>query len=412
MAILHPLKRVEAIVPNYVTRFSCVGPSCPDSCCSGWSVSIDRRTHVAYQQLQHDHLSDRMQTKLSRNRKGHQDVTYSRVEMDTQSGDCPFMEEKLCAIQRELGEDKLSNTCFSYPRFTTEVAGTRQQTMTLSCPEAARLALTSADAMEFSQAAMLVRPEQISVVTKRWGLNPETTNTLRFSTLQILQASNLELWERLAVLGFLCDTVSNLVRKGEQAQVEAAIHQARTACTSGAAKEALSPLRPDHAAQVIIFSELWAGRGVEAKSEVQRQVSREVAEGLGFTGQSLSTDQATLVGRYQSGLTKLHIALEGAPFVLQNYVLNDMFRELFPFEGSDATEHYRRLVVRYGIVRLMLAARCEAKERPLHLDEIVETVQVFARLHQHNAQFAKRAEESLKKANWDTLEKMFRFLRD
>ena len=48
MATLHPTRRIQALVPKFVDRFSCIGSACEDTCCSGWQVTIDKKTFNAY----------------------------------------------------------------------------------------------------------------------------------------------------------------------------------------------------------------------------------------------------------------------------------------------------------------------------------------------------------------------------
>ena len=37
----------EFITTKYMTRFSCLGPECEDSCCHWWTVTMDRQDYVA-----------------------------------------------------------------------------------------------------------------------------------------------------------------------------------------------------------------------------------------------------------------------------------------------------------------------------------------------------------------------------
>ena len=30
------------LAARYVARFACIGPACEDTCCSGWSIPVDR----------------------------------------------------------------------------------------------------------------------------------------------------------------------------------------------------------------------------------------------------------------------------------------------------------------------------------------------------------------------------------
>ena len=38
-------------IPRYLVSFSCVGPSCPDTCCSGWDIHVDQPTQERWHTL-------------------------------------------------------------------------------------------------------------------------------------------------------------------------------------------------------------------------------------------------------------------------------------------------------------------------------------------------------------------------
>jgi lysine-N-methylase len=77
------------------------------------------------------------------------------------------------------------------------------------------------------------------------------------------------------------------------------------------------------------------------------------------------------------------------------YLLNDLIREIFPWTCATAMEQYRRLLTRYGILRLMLAGVAAEQDKALDEATIVQTIQVFCRIYQHNALFTRRAESLL-----------------
>ena len=38
--------------PQYVDKFSCLGSKCPETCCHGMSIDIDKKTHSKYQKIE------------------------------------------------------------------------------------------------------------------------------------------------------------------------------------------------------------------------------------------------------------------------------------------------------------------------------------------------------------------------
>lgn len=63
---------------------------------------------------------------------------------------CAFLNDKnLCDLYKELGPGALCDTCRMYPRHTEEYEGLRELSLSLSCPEAARIMLSCKDPVRF-----------------------------------------------------------------------------------------------------------------------------------------------------------------------------------------------------------------------------------------------------------------------
>lgn len=411
MSLLHPKRVLTALVPRYVSRFSCIGPECEDNCCTGWRVTLDKRTFTAYRQVNAPALAERMAQQVRRVRSQSGDANYARIELDAASRECPFLEQRLCAVQRDLGEDYLSNTCASYPRSTRDLGGQIEQSLTLSCPEAARQALLQADAFDFVELPLQVRTATIAAIQPKFGLSPEHTNDIRILCMQLMRTEGLALWQRLAVLGVFCERLTDTLKDGRHADLPQMLQDFVGMVESGLVLEALQALQPDHATQAHVFALLWQGKMGRKLSPVQQSVQDAVARGLGA---DVATEQVTgelLLARYVNGLRRLDDALPAAPHLLEHYLLNEIFRDLFPFQAASPYDHYLQLVSRFGLLRLMLAARCHADAALPDATELSQTVQVFCRRFQHDANWATRVNLVLKNSGWSGLDKVYRFLR-
>jgi len=411
MSTLHPTRTLTALIPQYVARFSCIGPACEDNCCTGWRVTIDKKTFNAYRQSRHPALTERFDACLSRQRSQGSDASYARIELNQETGACPFMEERLCAIQRELSDSYLSDTCYSYPRQTRHFGGQYEQALTLSCPEAARRALLDADAFDFVEAKLNVRAAVIAEVKPQRGIPLNLMNEIRIFCLQLMRTEGLEFWQRLAVLGLFCESLSKVLAQGDRASIPELLESFTRMVEQGFVLEALAELLPNHRDQAWVFAFFWWSKPKPANSELQRQVVADCARGLGIDGQTTEMPVETVIEHYKKGVTRLPEALQAAPHLIENYVLNEMFRDVFPFHEADPYEHFLKLVSRFGMVRLMLAAQC-SQDGPLpDANTLVQTVQVFCRLFQHNNSFATQVNEALSKSGWSKLEKVYGFLR-
>ena len=116
-------------------RFRCTASACPDSCCKEWSVTVDPETAAFYCQLPGP-LGDRLREVLA-------DEDGDTV-MTIENRRCPMWRtDGLCRIQAELGHDALCRTCRDFPRLTHDYGIFQEWGLELSCPEAARLILSS-----------------------------------------------------------------------------------------------------------------------------------------------------------------------------------------------------------------------------------------------------------------------------
>ena len=122
--------------PAYFDSFRCLAGKCPDSCCKEWEVEVDARSAAFYRSLAGP-LGDRLRGVLK------DDPDWGTV-MIIQDGRCPMWRtDGLCRIQAELGHDALCKTCRDFPRLCHDYGTFQEFGLELSCPEAARLILSS-----------------------------------------------------------------------------------------------------------------------------------------------------------------------------------------------------------------------------------------------------------------------------
>ena len=412
MTVLHFTRTVPALIPRYVSRFSCIGPACEDNCCTGWRVSIDKKTFNAYRQSQHPQLRQGFSEHLARSRSQESQANYGRIKLQDGTGECPFMEDRLCSVQKHLNESHLSNTCFSYPRVSRSLGTSHEQALLLSCPEAARQALLAPDAFEFVEGSITVRAETVSATKARSGLSLETINDIRIFCLNLVRVQDMPLWQRLAILGMFCKSLSEALRDYQQSTVPSLLDSYATLVEQNLAQESLEQLLPNHAAQARVFSCLWSGEAPSLQSAVQKAVHDAVARGLGADPETGVVKTEDMIAHYTRGIERLPEALSAAPLLLEHYVLNEMFLQLFPFEGKDPFENYVLLISRFGVLRLMLAAQCNTEKDLPNAEQLVQTVHVFCRRFQHDAAFAKQTNESLRATGLNSLASLYAFLRN
>lgn len=412
MAILHRTDSCTALLPRYVSLFRCIGADCADTCCSGWDISLDQKTFEAYRnpgKLHLPALTRRLENKIRVHLPSPSREKYADMINDPCTDHCPALEEGLCAIQRDFGEDKLANTCFDYPRYTRQFSGNIEQTLTLSCPEAARLALLQADAFDFAEAEIAVRPESISVINEKWGISHDEMNEIRIFCFQLMRTEGLEIWEKLVVLGAFCRELDRVVKDETPPGISQLLDNFLFVLESGEALKMLSRIQPDHAFQAKLFHTIWNTRKVQTRSQSRQMVQDAIAKALGVDQETGSLDPAILVENYGKGLQNIRDALAETPYLLEHYVLNEMFRDFFPFGAQSAYQNYLGIVFRFGTLRFMLSALCVDANSLPDKDALLKTVGVFCRIYQYDS-MADLFNLALKEVGWDKLEDAYGLL--
>ena len=125
--------------PVFYKEFSCIAGACPDTCCAGWQIMIDDRSLKKYRRFRGPF----------RNRL-HNDIDWKAQAFLQYEHRCAFLnEENLCDLYSEAGKDMLCDTCRKYPRHIEEFEGLREYSLSLSCPEAARIFLSHKEKIAF-----------------------------------------------------------------------------------------------------------------------------------------------------------------------------------------------------------------------------------------------------------------------
>ena len=374
-------------------------------------MPIDKKTFKVYKQSKNSKLTRHFEDSVKRIRSQPTEKNYARIELNPVTSACPMIEDNLCSVQKELGEDKLSNTCFTYPRATSIVGGVYQQAMTLSCPEAARLTLLTHDAFEFKQAEISVRSETINSIKPPVALSAVQINEIRFFCINLIRVEGLALWKKLAMLGLFCETLTKALSINDQGRIPEIIASTQELLGSSQMSELFESMQPNYELQAFTFAMLWDSKTSGAISHHQWVINKAVVDGLGADPETGHVTSSNLVERYAQGVKKLPQIFKDAPFFLENYILNEMWTENFPFATVTPLQHYLRLIVRYGLVRFMIAAQCSQEDQLPDLKTMTQTVQTFCRRYQHDTQFALNVNNCFENSGWAELQKIYRFLK-
>lgn len=403
-------RQIQALAPRYMQAFRCVGSDCVETCCGSWNIAIDERTYQRYQTIRIEPLAGMLRQHVQRHADpaaSHGAFASISLKMDEP---CPMLDaDQLCSIQKTLGAEALSGTCNDYPRVFVHDGLRLGLCASLSCPEAARLALSDAAALDMSELSLEFNPELAPALHRRRDplSSAEEPDLVRrhapvlasvmdallrlehLSAEQALVYGGL-LWRRVAALGEAAGDASREA-SGEapgtpsEAQLEQVLDQFLRPDTLSRAADLVQGLPVPKEAQFSLLlgasQRFMREHGGRASF---RALMDEVSQGL-LLGQPL----AVCLARYQEAESQvLRPFLAQHPHLLKNYTLNALQAAVFPRRGTaELQAEYMDLAVRVALIRFYLVGLAALRGPAFGTDDVVRAVYGVARNIEHNRRF-------------------------
>lgn len=366
-------------VPKYMMGFKCIGGACEDNCCIGWDVDIDKLTYTKYQRVTHPLMQRELKRYVKVNPDVYSDSINYAFAVLTPEKHCSFLNaDRLCMIQKHLGESYLSNVCGSFPRITNKIDGNLERSATPSCPEVMRLLAESSDAM-----ALVTVKDSASTPIISFNIKQ---NDKRFRGTLISEL----LAVRDACLNFFDSEASSLeVQLFDMANFVLEIMKLE--------KNSQLPLLKDFIANQTATTKQKS----DVLSDAYLKFSEMLIEHLEQVGADDSNRYMALSdfakkGDVTVGYKHFEAFNQTHPHVLRNLIKNHIYKNLFPFsEGENAEQALWLLLSRYAMIKRQLIGLAGYHNQ---LDRVmVESyLQVFSKVIEHHKHFEGRTIETLR----------------
>lgn len=406
---------------NYMEAFKCIGSECPDSCCQGWRVSVGQKTYKKYKKSHHPKLKVAFQNNLAKTKKSSRsESNFAYIKLNDNNA-CPFLSsDALCSIQNNLGQKFLSQTCNTYPREYNLIDGTLEKSATLSCPEAARLALLQKKGISFNKIPDDDYSNGRLAIGKTLNTqSPSSQNNLtpyfwelHLFSIEMMQNRKFKIWQRLLTLGFMSRKTSELIKNGQRKSIPEIIaqyrHQIDTADTTLYEDEI--PVKHNTQLSLIrvllkdsIIKDLKNNRFLECHQLFLKGISADK-----------HSDNKIILDNYTHAYTNFYAPfMEKHSYILENYLVNYIFKSLFPVSQTiDAQQAYATMVVNYTIIRSYLVGMAGALKEEFNIQHVVMLIQSFSKVIEHNKTYMHSIREFLHDNQFDQLAHMAVLLRN
>ncbi len=406
--------------PAYLRNFKCIGSPCEDNCCIGWDVDFDKKSYQKYVKVKAGELGQLFKTCIQPNPEAFSDeVDFATVKLKKKKV-CPFLNEKhLCKIQIQMGESALSNVCATYPRYTNQIDGIYEHSATVSCPEAARLILRNPEGLSFTvgeESAAVRCILTYGADTRDKGNPPRVRYLLELRDFSIarIQDRRFPLRERILLLGEFFAGFQEEGKGKKKGEVPTLI----SAFNKKIIVENLKPMAAatvtDYAKQMDLLKQITDALNVFTEIDSQRYVAftQEFLKGIRPAGKSKGAPEEEGVRVAQAYRDYYEPFMKDHEYLLENYLVNFMFKDLFPAaEGETPFDAYMMLVIRYALVKMHLIG-IGAHRKGLTEETVVGFIQAFSKTVEHHKTYLENIAAHMISRKYNTLKYMGILLKD
>lgn len=369
---------VNTFIPKYMEKFKCIGSECTDTCCAGWDINIDKNSLEKYKNSTGD-LKRLVEGKFLEADKNDDFFNGGFMILKAESR-CPFLNENmLCDIHGGVGEENLCITCKSYPRVFNIVDGIYEKSALASCEEICRLALMDKEKMEFVEVEEDLYEDNVEI---RRIIDTEAFDgtesliqyfwEIRILSINIIQCREYSIDERLNILKGFYSKIDSLRLEEDL--------------------ESLEELLADSANGILNYQEylkesLKVDEGFKALigdnniiEKIRSSRLKKYAED--YRSNILLDGNEEL---YNDITEKIEKILKDYAYILENYFVNQIFKDLIPFnKGEDMMASVNVLINTYKLIMEYLKGRIYRSKERFIAEEVISVIQAISKDLEHN----------------------------
>jgi lysine-N-methylase len=409
--------------PTYAAAFHCIGASCEDTCCGDWDIPVDKGTYGRYRQFPLEKLGSLVSQFVSITVPEQPDALYARISKGL-SGICPFFgADHLCGIQKEYGPRLLSATCSIYPRSLSWVAGALEGTLSLSCPEAARKVLLDPGFMQIEgdlHSGDFRTDNVFHLAGERSGLVHKPHGSflaIRAVLMDTVRDRSHSMWYRLLLIGALCKRLDEISSEAGEEVIPVILGDYRRILETQELHAELQSMPSQPRLRLEVIFALTDARMRDSGRRF-RDVFFTFVEGIASSENPFPGDD---VERFLRAEAEHHRPFfERFPFILENFLVNYMSLNLFPYgrEGSanfiprSMFDEYIQMTTQFAWINALLIGIAGHYRDVFAGEHVVQTIQSFTRTVEHYPDVLESTHELIRGRNLCSLEGMAILLKN
>lgn len=401
------MEKVKMILPTYVNKFKCIGGKCEDNCCIGWDIDVDKETFKKLHKVKDEEMRKKFQKGVHNNPDCmNERLDYGRIKLNKEKR-CPFLDENnFCSVQQKFGEDYLGSVCSQYPRVVNKIDNHYEMSIDMGCPEASRIILRSDEKIGFEECERsLGKYTMAGILDTREEYFEDTPikyfKEIRDFSIKIIQNRDLPISKRLYVLGDFIDKLED----ESNVDVDNILNVLNSYDVESVAA-AYESEKMNYALQVSFLKNLLETLKFADEpgndNEKFNAYTAKLYKGLDIEENDNIAEKAeTYINAFENYTNKY---IESNSHIFENYLVNFMYNNLFPFSESDYMfDGYIMLLMRYALIRFYLVG-IDLHTEHESTEDIINFIQVFAKALEHDRGYRSELLVYINENGFDNLE--------
>lgn len=381
-------------MPGYWPLFQCIASKCEETCCAGWYIAIDEAAYKKYKRVKQPEMRRRLDKEIVERKNSVSKECMAKIKL--KNNRCAFLgQDQLCDIYRNLGESYLSQTCRIYPRNINAVGEYLELSLTLSCPEAARIILLQQAPLTFYEEESNVNLPITGGTVKLSKGKPKSLEegllVIRKQLIAILQNRDEKLKDRWQKMSTYFEELEGIKRRKDIKGLENLLKEGLKLKKSVKDKSEQTSKQ----AQVYWQAIIQMREQKKWSSPTYEHYYQQMVKGLS-TGQPLEKE-SWCVSAYEEGKKRLERKLEGEwATIFENYFTAYIYERLVPLDSETPAKSFKELNFYFTLLKLHLCGMLIENEE-VNKEDVVSLIQGFTRVFDHNEQCKEQLKKRLSK---------------
>lgn len=383
-------KIIKMRYPSYLKEFKCIGGKCEDNCCGYWHIYIDKKTFEKYENIKNEEMKRFVNENiLVREKCNTIKNDYGQIRLGRDKI-CPFLNnENYCSLQVELGEEYLSNVCTVFPRVINKIDDFYEISLDVSCMEAAKILLLKEEGISFEE-------EEISIGKHFFTFHIDTNSEkvkdtnyryikeIREKSIAIIKNREYSLIQRLYMLGYFLDHV-----RRELCYNYYNVKEFIDKYNISSFRKEFKRNNENYMLQLSFYRQVLEKfcEYEEEYSDYFKSQIKEIRAAYRLDkAESLIENSELFIKAYEYCEENI---IERYSYIFENYLVNHMFKEFFPFSENDIVfDGYIMMLIRFSYIKLILVGQF-IYNGEICIEKIVRLIQALSKEIEHNEEYLK-----------------------